>query len=288
MNVSPERVKELRHKANQIRRDICVTTSKIGYSHLGGGMSMTDLVTALYYDFLNFDPKNPRDPDRDRFVLSKGHCAHVLYNIFVDKGMYTKEELWNEYNQIGGRFGMHPNYLYIPGIDASTGSLGQGMALAIGMALAGRLDKKNYRVVCLTGDGELQEGSNWEAFMCAGHYGLGNLVTIVDKNRVQAVGWTKDIMDIDPLDAKLQAFGWETITIDGHDMKQILETLHSLPASDSQTRRKPIAIIANTNKGETLPGLENTTACLLRPMPVDLLEKAMARLDEIDQEIERS
>ena len=288
MNVSPERVKELRHKANQIRRDICVTTSKIGYSHLGGGMSMTDLVTALYYDFLNFDPKNPRDPDRDRFVLSKGHCAHVLYNIFVDKGMYTKEELWNEYNQIGGRFGMHPNYLYIPGIDASTGSLGQGMALAIGMALAGRLDKKNYRVVCLTGDGELQEGSNWEAFMCAGHYGLGNLVTIVDKNRVQAVGWTKDIMDIDPLDAKLQAFGWETITIDGHDMKQILETLHSLPASDSQTRRKPIAIIANTNKGETLPGLENTTPRHLRPMPDDLLEKAMSRLDEIDQEIERS
>lgn len=288
MNVSPERVKELRRKANQIRRDICVTTSKIGYSHLGGGMSMTDLVTALYYDFLNFDPKNPRNPDRDRFVLSKGHCAHVLYNIFVDKGMYTKEELWNEYNQIGGRFGMHPNYLYIPGIDASTGSLGQGMALAIGMALAGRLDKKNYRVVCLTGDGELQEGSNWEAFMCAGHYGLGNLVTIVDKNRVQAVGWTKDIMDIDPLDAKLQAFGWETITIDGHDMKQILETLHSLPASDSQTRRKPIAIIANTNKGETLPGLENTTACHLRPMPDDLLEKAMARLDEIEQEIERS
>ena len=288
MNVSTERVKELRRKANQIRRDICVTTSKIGYSHLGGGMSMTDLVTALYYDFLNFDPKNPRDPDRDRFVLSKGHCAHVLYNIFVDKGMYTKEELWNEYNQIGGRFGMHPNYLYIPGIDASTGSLGQGMALAIGMALAGRLDKKNYRVVCLTGDGELQEGSNWEAFMCAGHYGLGNLVTIVDKNRVQAVGWTKDIMDIDPLDAKLQAFGWETITIDGHDMKQILETLHSLPASDSQTRRKPIAIIANTNKGETLPGLENTTDCHLRPMPDDLLEKTMDRLDEIEQDIERS
>ena len=223
--LSPELVKELRLKANQIRRDICITTSKLPYAHLGGGMSMTDMVTALYYDVLNFDPKDPRNPDRDRFVLSKGHCAHVLYNVLVDLGLYTKEELWSEYNQIHGRFGMHPNYLYLPGIDASTGSLGQGMALAVGMALAGRIDKKDYRVFCMTGDGELQEGSNWEAIMAA---------------------------------------------------------------SDSQIRRKPIAIISNTRKAETIPDLENTPNCHLRPMPPQLLEKCLARLDEIEQEIERS
>lgn len=288
MRVNPERVKRLRLKANQIRRDICVTTSKIGYAHVGGGMSMTDMITALYYDFLNFDPKDPRNPDRDRFVLSKGHCAHVLYNVLVDKGLYTKEELWNEYNQINGRFGMHPNYLYLEGIDASTGSLGQGLALAVGMALAGRIDKKDYRVVAMTGDGELQEGSNWEAFMAAGHYGLGNLIAIVDKNRIEAVGYTRDIMNIDPLDLKLQAFGWDTITIDGHNMEEILETLDSLPKSDSQVRRRPIAIIMNTNKAQSIPGLENTTSAHLRPMPPELLEKTLARLDEIEQEIERS
>lgn len=288
MNANPERIKRLRLKANQIRKDICVTTTKIGYSHLGGGMSMTDIVTALYYDFLNFDPEDPRSPDRDRFILSKGHCSHVLYNVLVDKGLYTKEELWSEYNQIHGRFGMHPNYLYIKGIDASTGSLGQGMSLAVGMALAGRIDKKNYRVVCLTGDGEMQEGSNWEALMSAAHYGLGNIIAIIDKNNAQAVSWTKDIMNIDPLEEKLQSFGWETITIDGHDMGQIVDALDSLPASDSQIRRKPIAIIANTEKGYTIPDLGNTPYVHLRPMPPELFEKTMARLDEIEKEIERS
>ena len=288
MNANPERIKRLRLKANQIRKDICVTTTKIGYSHLGGGVSMTDIVMALYYDFLNFDPEDPRSPDRDRFILSKGHCSHVLYNVLVDKGLYTKEELWSEYNQIHGRFGMHPNYLYIKGIDASTGSLGQGMSLAVGMALAGRIDKKNYRVVCLTGDGEMQEGSNWEALMSAAHYGLGNIIAIIDKNNAQAVSWTKDIMNIDPLEEKLQSFGWETITIDGHDMGQIVDALDSLPASDSQIRRKPIAIIANTEKGYTIPDLENTPYVHLRPMPPELFEKTMARLDEIEKEIERS
>ena len=216
---------------------------------------MTDLVTALYYDFLNFDPKNPRDPDRDRFVLSKGHCAHVLYNIFVDKGMYTKEELWNEYNQIGGRFGMHPNYLYIPGSTHPPVLWVRVWHWQLVWRWPADWTRRTTALSASPAMANCRKVPNWEAFMCAGHYGLGNLVTIVDKNRVQAVGWTKDIMDIDPLDAKLQAFGWETITIDGHDMKQILETLHSLPASGlPDPAASPYAIIANTNKGETLPG----------------------------------
>lgn len=283
-----ERIKKLSLKATQLRKDICVTTSKIGYSHVGGGMSMVDIATALYYDFLNFDPKDPRNPDRDRFVLSKGHCGHVLYNILVDKGMYTKEELWNEYNKINGRFGMHPNYLYIEGIDASTGSLGQGLSLAVGMAVAGRIDNKDYRVVCLTGDGELQEGSNWEAFMSASHNKLGNLVAIVDSNRAQAVSWTRNIMDIEPLQEKLQAFGWETITIDGHNMEEIIKTLDNLPKSDSQIRRKPIAIIAETIKGHNVPAIEGTTFGHIMPLNDEMLEQTLNRLNEIEKEIERS
>ena len=278
----------LKEKAKEIRKSIVSMIAEAKSGHPGGSLSATDILTALYFSEMNIDPANPKMEGRDRFVLSKGHCAHVLYNVLVDLGLYTKEELWSEYNQIHGRFGMHPNYLYLPGIDASTGSLGQGMALAVGMALAGRIDKKDYRVFCMTGDGELQEGSNWEAIMAAGHYQLGNIVMITDKNQIEATGWTKDIMNIDPLDKKLEAFGWDVISIDGHNMEEILKTLHSLPASDSQIRRKPIAIISNTRKAETIPDLENTPNCHLRPMPPQLLEKCLARLDEIEQEIERS
>lgn len=289
MSIDEARVKNLRLKVNQLRHDIYVTTSHIGYAHMGGGMSMLDIVTAIYYDKLNFDPKNPRDPDRDRFILSKGHCAHVLYNIFIDKGMYTKEEVWSEYNKINGRFGMHPNYHYIPGIDASTGSLGQGLALSVGIALAGRMDKKNYRVFCVVGDGELQEGSNWEAIMASSQYQLGNLVAVVDNNHVESCGRTEQINKLEPVGDKFRAFGWDVISIeDGHDMKQILEALDQLPPSDSQIRRKPICIIANTIKGKTIPGLEDNPISHLIPVKEEMLEKALAALDREREEIERS
>ena len=202
-----ERVQRLEQKVIQIQKDMCVTTAKIGYSHLGGGMSMVDVVVALYYDLLRFDPKNTEDPDRDRFILSKGHCGHCLYNIFVDLSMYTKEELWSEYNQVGGRFGMHPSHHYLKGIEASTGSLGHGLPLAVGFALAGRMDKKNYRVIVMTGDGEMDEGSNWEALMAAGQYRLGDLYLIVDKNHFQIGGNTDDVMTLEPLEDRLRSFG---------------------------------------------------------------------------------
>ncbi len=286
MSNQKERIKKLKLKAIQLRKDICITTSKIGYSHVGGGMSMTDIVTALYYDKMNFDPKKPRNPDRDRFILSKGHCGHVLYNVFVDKGMYEKDELWNKYNKVGGRFGMHPNYLYLEGIDASTGSLGQGLSLSLGIALAARMDKKNYCVYCMVGDGELQEGSNWEAIMSAGHYLMGNLVLIVDANKVQAVHWTHNIMGVEPLDKKLEAFGWEVRKMNGHDMEEVIKTFDELPAPDSQLRRKPIAIIADTIKAHTLPGIEGTPMCHIRPMPPAKLEEVIELYDRMTQELE--
>ncbi len=284
MAVDMELIKQLEDKAVQIRKDICITTSKIGYSHLGGGMSMADVAVALYYKFLNFDSMNPEDPDRDRFILSKGHCAHVLYNIFVDKGMYTKEELWSEYNQVNGRFGMHPNYLYLKGIEASTGSLGHGLSIALGMAMAARMDKKDYRIICMTGDGEMDEGSVWEAIMAASHYGMGNLVLIIDKNQLQIGGTTYQIMNIDPLDARLESFGWDTITIDGHDMEQIVKALDSLPSADSQTRKKPIAIISNTTKGKCLPHVEGTPASHLGIMQGDILQNSLDAIDAMRKE----
>lgn len=284
MTISEERVKELEEKVIQIQKDICVTTSKIGYSHLGGGMSMTDMAVALYYDFLNFDPNNVEDPDRDRFILSKGHCSHCLYNIFVDLGMYKKEELWNEYNQVGGRFGMHPNCHYLKGIEASTGSLGHGLPLAVGFALAARMNHKDYRVMVMTGDGEMDEGSNWEALMCATQYQLGNLYLIIDKNNFQIGGTTDEIMTLEPLDRRLQSFGWDTITIeDGHNMRQILEALYQLPQPDSQTRRRPVAIISHTIKGKGLiGGLENSAASHISTMPTEeYLEETMENIEKI-------
>jgi transketolase len=219
-------------------------------------MSMTDIAVALYYHFLRYNPEEPKWEDRDRLVLSKAHCAMCLYNIFVDLGMYPKEELHSGYNKVGSRFGMHPNRKTVSGIEASLGSLGHGLSVAVGMAMAGRLDKKDYRVFCVTGDGELNEGSNWEAIMAAGHYKLGNLVNIVDYNHRQVQGPTKEIMDLDPLDDKFRAFNWETVVINGNDMKEVVEALDSLPASDSIIRRKPICIIANTVKGKGIRAAE--------------------------------
>jgi transketolase len=253
---SLELIKSLEEKAIQIRKDICHTTAKIGYSHIGGTMSMTDIAVALYYHFLRYNPKEPKWEDRDRLVLSKAHCAMCLYNIYVDLGMYPKEELHNGYNQVGSRFGMHPNRKTVSGIEASLGSLGHGLSVAVGMAMAGRIDKKHHRVFCITGDGELNEGSNWEAIMAAGHYKLGNLVNIVDYNHRQVQGPTKEIMDLDPLDDKFKAFNWETIVINGNDMGEVVEALNSLPSSDSVIRRKPICIIANTVKGKGIRAAE--------------------------------
>lgn len=282
--ISNELIRQLEDKAIQIRKDICVTTSKIGYSHLGGSMSMTDIAVALYYDFLNFDPKDPKNPKRDRFVLSKGHCAMCLYNIFVDLGMYTKEELWSEYNQVGGRFGMHPNYRYLKGFEASTGSLGHGLSLALGMALSARMDKAAHRVICLTGDGELDEGSNWEAIMAAAHYHMGNFVLIVDKNHLQINGTTTEIMNIDPLDEKLRAFGWDVVVINGNNMRQVVTALHNLPAPEPVAPKKPIAIIANTIKGKGIAHLEDTLDSHLNVMFGDLLEKSLSSIEAMRNE----
>ena len=255
--VDMQLVEHLEEKAIDIRKKLCLMTHKIGNAHLGGALSMTDMAVALYYHFLKYDPKNPKWPDRDRFILSKGHTACLLYNIYADLGMYPWDFLYNGYNKIGGKFGQHPNRKYLEGIEASTGSLGHGLSIAVGFALAGRANKENWRVVCMLGDGELDEGSNWEAIMAAAHYRLGNLVAIVDRNGLSIAGNTEDVMALEPLDEKWRAFGWDVITINGNDMEQVVSALSSLPPADSVTPRKPMCIISKTTKGCGIPFMEN-------------------------------
>ena len=277
MSEKLQTVAQLEDKCVDIRSNLLNFIHRIGMGHLGGELSIVEMAVALYYKYLNFDVLNPKQEGRDRFILSKGHCGHVLYNIFVDKGLYTKEELWSEYNQVGGRFGMHPNFHYLKGIEASTGSLGHGLSLSVGYALSARMDKRDYWVVCMTGDGEMDQGSNWEALMTGAQYGLGNLVLIVDKNQFQIGGTTTEIKSLEPLDKRLESFGWDVINIEnGNDMAQVLAALDKLPKPDSQTRRRPIAIISNTLKGiGMIPGVAGTAGSHIFMVPNEDMERAM-------------
>ena len=277
MSEKLQTVAQLEDKCVDIRSNLLNFIHRIGMGHLGGELSIVEMAVALYYKYLNFDVLNPKQEGRDRFILSKGHCGHVLYNILVDKGLYTKEELWSEYNQVGGRFGMHPNFHYLKGIEASTGSLGHGLSLSVGYALSARMDKRDYWVVCMTGDGEMDEGSNWEALMTGAQYGLGNLVLIVDKNQFQIGGTTTEIKSLEPLDKRLESFGWDVINIEnGNDMAQVLAALDKLPKPDSQTRRRPIAIISNTLKGiGMIPGVAGTAGSHIFMVPNEDMERAM-------------
>ncbi len=211
--------------------------------HIGGAFSSLDIITVLYNKILRHDPKNPRWPDRDRFILSAGHKCLALYTVLADQGYFNEEILWT-YGQFKTRVAMHPEEKLLPGIEFPTGSLGHGLPVGHAIALAAKLDKKNYRVFVMLGDGECQEGSIWEAAMSAGHYKTDNLVVIIDKNGLQVNGLTRDIMNISPIEDKFNAFGWEVKKIDGHDFNQIYEVLSVVPF----VKGKPSCIVANTTK----------------------------------------
>lgn len=244
-------MKQLEVTAKKIRRHIIEMIGTANSGHPGGSLSATEIVTSLYFDVMNIDPENPKDPKRDRFVLSKGHAAPVLYAALAEKGFFPVEEL-KTLRQIDSRLQGHPAKHKLPGIESSTGSLGQGISTAVGMALAGKLDQSDYRVFCLLGDGEIQEGQVWEAAMAAAHYKLSNLVAIVDNNGLQIDGLISDVLSPNPIDKKWAAFGWEVITIDGHDFKQIIDALQKGKSSD-----KPLLILAKTTKGKCISFMEN-------------------------------
>ena len=274
-------VKELEEKCLKIRKDLLNFIYRIGMGHLGGELSCVEVAVALYYKYLNYDPKNPKWEERDRFVLSKGHCSETLYTIYQDLGMYTMDYMVEHFESLDTyKFGMHSNRLKVDAIEVSAGSLGHGLPIAVGMALGARMQKKNWRTFVLTGDGELDEGTNWEAIMAGGHHELGNLVCIVDKNGLQMTGHTKDVMNIDPLDKKFEAFGWDAVCIDGNDMEQVCAAFENLPASDGGKRRRPVAIIANTVKGKGVDFMEDVATWHGGGIAKEQLDEALVMVEK--------
>lgn len=278
--VDMQLVAQLENKAMDIRKMMIDYVQHVGVAHLGGPLSCLDISVALYYHYMNWSPENYKDPNRDRFILSKGHNADLFYNIFCDMGLFTKDEIYSEYNHLHGRFGQHPNRFYLPMFEASAGSLGHGLSLATGYAVGARASKDNYRVFCMTGDGELDEGSNWEALMFAAKEKLGNLVLIVDKNKIMGTGETETVMPLLSLEDKFKAFGWDVLNIeDGNDMLQVCEALESLPERDYETKRKPLAIISNTIKGYGVSYMEDTPSWHLGSVDDERAAEAYASIE---------
>ena len=243
---------ELEKMANEIRKDIVTAVHSAKSGHPGGSLSSADIFTYLYFEEMNVDPANPKWEDRDRFVLSKGHVAPGLYSTLAEKGYFPKEDL-KTLRHTGSYLQGHPDMKHIPGIDMSSGSLGQGVSVAVGMAAAGKYDKKDYRVYTLTGDGEIQEGQIWEAFMSAAHYKLDNLCVIIDNNGLQIDGRVEDVMSPYPIPEKLRAFGFQVYEIDGHDFEQ-METAFN---QARETKGVPSAIVMKTVKGKGVSFMEN-------------------------------
>ena len=241
--------------------------------HLGGSFSALDILTILYFDVMNVDAKNPADPERDRFVLSKGHCTPALYPILAQKGFFPEEDL-KLFRSIDGHMSGHAEMRHVKGVDMSTGSLGQGISAAVGMALAGKMDKKAYRIYSVMGDGEIEEGQVWEAFMSAAKYGLDNLCAVIDVNGLQIDGKTTDVMPTEPLDKKMEAFGWNVIKADGHDFEAL-----SVAFSQAKTNvGAPTVILAKTVKGKGVSFMENDAGWHGKAPNAEQYEKARAEL----------
>jgi transketolase len=251
MSISDEKVAELEKIAKKLRYDIVMMIGAGKPGHLGGSCSIAEIVAALYFHKMRHDPANPEWPDRDRLLLSKGHAALTQYAALAECGYFPKKEL-ETLKELGTIVQGHPEMLRMPGIEANTGSLGQGLSISCGIALAGKLDKKNYHVYCVVGDGEIAEGQIWEASMAAAYYKLDNLTAILDKNEVQATGPIIERYDTNPHPEKWKAFGWHVIEIDGHDMSQVVDALDKA----DEVKGKPVMIVANTVKGKGVPFAE--------------------------------
>jgi transketolase len=241
--------------AAKIRADIIRMTSYVGSGHPGGCLSAVEILTVLFHRVMRIDPKNPKWVDRDRFVLSKGHAAAALYAALIEKGFFPREEM-KSFRSIGGKLQGHPNMLKVPGVDMSTGSLGHGLSVAVGMALGAKVMRKDFRVYALIGCGESQEGEIWEAAMAAAQFKLDNLIAILDNNGVQLDGNTRDIMEIEPAIDKWKAFRWEVLTCDGHDIDKLVATIERA----QKVNEKPSMIVAKTTKGKGVSFMENTSA----------------------------
>jgi transketolase len=238
--------------AKKVRRHIISMIGKAGSGHPGGSLSAVEIVTVLYFNLLRHNPEDPAWPDRDRFILSKGHAAPLLYAALAECGYFPVDEL-NTLRQLDSRLQGHADRTTTPGVEMSAGALGQGLSFSVGVALAGRLNSQQYKVYVLLGDGECDEGQVWEAAMAAAHFKVDNLVAIVDNNGLQIDGWNRDVMALDPLNEKWRSFGWHVIEVDGHDLSQLMEAFEQAKLIKGQ----PVAIIAHTVKGKGVSFMEN-------------------------------
>lgn len=259
--------------AKKIRRRTLEIIYKTKSPHIGSSLSIVEILVALYFKILRIDISNPENPERDKFILSKGHACPALYAALAERGFISGKEL-EGFAINGGALEQHPTKDIKRGIETSTGSLGHGLSVGVGMALAAKNDRKNYKVYVVLSDGELNEGSTWEAIMFASHHKLDNLVVIIDYNKIQALGYTKDIINLDPLSEKWASFGWEVKEIDGHDFKQIFETFNSTPFSED----KPNVIIAHTTKGKGVSFMENKLLWHYRSPSDDEYKEALKEL----------
>ncbi|MBP2172633.1 transketolase [Methanococcus voltae] len=268
-----QKIQELTQITKKLRYNIVKMIAKANSGHPGGSLSAIDIVATLYYEIMNQDATNPKMPNRDRFILSKGHACPAVYATLASLNYFSENELWN-LRQVGALLQGHPT-IDIPGIEANTGSLGQGFSASVGIALGCRLDKYDNNVFTLLGDGECQEGQVWEAAMAAHHYKLDNLIAIVDRNKLQIDGCTEDVMCLGDVKAKFDAFGWNTFEIDGHDYKAIIETVETAKALKNG---KPTAIVANTIKGKGVSFMENNVGFHGKAPNAEELEQALNEL----------
>jgi len=266
----------LKKTASAIRRRVIELSHEAGTPHLGSSLSCIDIITAMYWHVLKIDPKNPEDPLRDRFILSKGHAALALYVALCDRGFFPPEILAT-YNKDGGALPEHPGPKCVPGVEAATGSLGHGLSLGIGMALAGRIKGESYRVFALLSDGECNEGSVWEAAMMAPAQKLDNLAVVIDYNKWQATARSNETLNLAPLRAKWEAFGWNAVEINGHDFVEILTALSQVPHPSG----KPLAIIANTVKGRGVSFMEDDNNWHYRIPTAEEVQKAALELQTV-------
>ena len=252
VTLEEKEIAELRQKARKVREDIIEEVYRANSGHPGGSLSVADILTVLYFKEMNIKPENPSWEERDRLVLSKGHCSPALYSCLANRGYFPVEDL-KTFRNIGSYLQGHPDKNKVPGVDMTTGSLGQGLSCANGMAIAGKMNQKDYRVYCILGDGEIEEGQVWEAAMAASHYKLDNLCIVVDNNNLQIDGTIEEVMSSYPIDEKFRSFGFQVINIDGHDIDEISKAFEVA----RNVKGKPTCIIAKTIKGKGVDFMEN-------------------------------
>jgi len=272
--LSKKRIEFLNKSAKEVRKNVIQMSARAKSAHTGGALSCVEILVSLYFEIMNVNPQNPHDKNRDRLVFSKAHDAKALYAVLAERG-YSNKKILEGYEMNGGKLPGHSTRHCMPGVEVSAGSLGHGLAMAVGMAYAGKIDGKTHKVFCIISDGECDEGSTWEAILFAGHHKLDNLVVIIDYNKLQGFGYTKDVLDLEPFSQKWKSFGWETVEVDGHDFNELINVLNKVPIKTN----KPTVVIANTIKGlGGVPIYINQVSSQYRPPTKEEAEEAIRRL----------